>query len=335
VVKKIFSALDSSFTIDGREITMTASLGISIYPDDGEDVETLLKNADIAMYQAKAEGRNNYKFFTPAMNEKAFKRLELERRLRRAVEREEFLLYYQPEVDIKTGEVIGMEALLRWQNPELGIISPSEFIPVAEDTGLIIPIGEWVLHAACRQNKAWQSMGLKPLVIAVNISMRQFKQTNFLGNIMKVLDETGLSPEFLELELTESIIMEDAESVIGILNKLKAIGVRLAIDDFGTGYSSLEYLKRMPIDKIKIAQSFVRSITTDENDMALATTIIRIGHSMKMSVIAEGVETIEQFKLLRSLHCDMIQGYLIARPAPEAGIELFLGKELSLDISCY
>lgn len=326
VIKKVFSVFDSSFTVAGRELAVTASIGISVYPDDGEDAETLFKNADIAMYKAKEEGRNKYKFFTPAMNSLFLKRLDIERRLLRAIEKEEFLLYYQPEVDISTGEVAGVEALLRWLDPELGLLPPGDFIPVAEDTGLIIQIGEWALRAACIQSKAWQDRGLKPVVVAVNLSMRQFKQNDFLGSLVRILEETGLDPAWLELELTESIIMDDPESVIGTLKNLKAMGVRLTIDDFGTGYSSLEYLKRMPINKLKIAQSFIKSITVDPDDVAIASTVISIGHSMKMEVIAEGVETVEQLLLLRTLRCDKVQGFLVSRPAPAGEVERLLEK---------
>ncbi|MCL4872701.1 EAL domain-containing protein [bacterium] len=326
VVQKVFSAFDSHFMLAGREFGITASLGISIYPDDGEDVETLFKNADIAMYQAKEEGGNKHKFYTAAMNEKFLQRLDFERRMRRALENDEFILYYQPEVDIDTGEVSGVEALIRWRDPELGLLMPGDFIPLAEDTGLIIPIGEWALRAACAQNREWQERGLRPVIMAVNLSMRQFRENDFMGSLMRVLEETGLDPKWLELELTESIIMDNAESVIGTLRELKSMGVRLTIDDFGTGYSSLEYLKRMPINKLKIAQSFIKGITTDPDDVAIANTVISIGHSMKMEVLAEGVETVEQLLLLRTLKCDKVQGFLMSRPVPAGQAESLLEK---------
>lgn len=326
VIEKILSSFVLPFTISGHEIFLTTSIGISIYPDDGDIAETLLKNADIAMYQAKEEGRNKYRLFTPAMNEKLAKRLDLENRLRKAAEKEEFLLYYQPEVDINTGEVIGIESLLRWQEPERGLTLPGEFIPFAEDSGLIVPIGEWVMRTACTQNRVWQERGLKPVSIAVNLSMRQFRQKNFLDTVARILKETGLDPKYLDLELTESVLMDDVESVIDILNKLKAMGIRLTIDDFGTGYSSLEYLKRMPINMLKIAQSFIRNITSDPNDATIATTIIRMGHSLGIEVIAEGVETVEQLNLLRRMQCDKIQGYFASRPVPAGEVEEFLGK---------
>ncbi len=316
VIEKIFSAFEEPFRIEGREIYLTVSMGISIYPDDGEDAETLLRNADIAMYQAKEEGKNNYRFFTPAMNERILRRLDLEGRLRKAVENEEFVLHYQPEVDLKTGEIRGMEALIRWQDPERGLVSPSEFISLAEDTGLITPIGEWALRSACRCNKAWQESGLRAVSVAVNISMRQFRHKNFARRIEGILKDTGLDPRYLELELTESIVMEDAASVIGLLHELKSMDVRLTIDDFGTGYSSLEYLKRMPIDMLKIAQTFIRDVTIHSDDAAIATMIIRMGHTLGMEVIAEGVETVEQLELLKKIQCDRVQGYLISRPVP-------------------
>ena len=326
VIEKIFSSFGAPFVTGGHEIFLTASIGMSIYPDDGADAETLLKNADIALHQAKEEGRNKYKLFTPAMNEKIAKRLDLGKRLRKAAEKEEFLLYYQPEVDINTGEVIGIEALLRWQEQGRGLTLPGEFIPFAEDSGLIVPIGEWVMRAACTQNRVWQERGLKPVSIAVNLSMRQFRQKNFLDAVARILKETGLDPKYLDLELTESVLMEDAESVIDILNKLKATGIRLTIDDFGTGYSSLEYLKRMPINMLKIAQSFIRDITSDPDDATIATTIIRMGHSLGIEVIAEGVETVEQLNLLKGMQCDKIQGYLASRPVPAGEVEKFLEK---------
>ncbi len=324
VAERIFSIFREPFNIRGHGLFITASIGISIYPEDGTDAETLLKNAGIAMYGAKKEGRFNYMLYTPAMNEKAVEKLKLENRLRKAIEKNEFMLYYQPQVDINTGAVIGIEALVRWQEPERGVILPGEFIPLAEDTGLIVPIGEFVLRTACAQNKIWQDRKLRPVSVAVNLSARQFKQKNFVDKVAGILEETGLDPKYLELELTESVLMEDVETNMEILRELKAMGIRLTIDDFGTGYSSLEYLKRMPIDRLKIAQSFVRDITVDPDDLAIATTIIRMGHSLKMEVIAEGVEIVEQLNLLRKMQCDKIQGFLISRPIPSKEVEVFL-----------
>ena len=276
-------------------------MGVSIYPSDGEDADTLLKNADIAMYRAKEEGRNSYQFFTSAMHESVTERVNLEYKLRNAIDKEEFVLHYQPQVNSTTGELIGMEALLRWQDPKEGLVPPGKFIPLAEDTGLIVPIGEWVLRTACTQNKMWQDKGMKPINVAVNISMRQFKQKDFVSIVKRTLKETNLNPQYLELELTESILMNDVESVIKTLHDLKTIGVRLSIDDFGTGYSSLEYLKRMPVDMLKIAQEFVKDINVDNNDVAIAKATIQMAKSMGLEVIAEGVETKEHQKVLTDL----------------------------------
>ncbi len=328
VVENIFATFNKSFNVAGHELFVTASMGVSVYPADGDDAETLFKNADIAMYRAKHEGRNNFQLYTPAMNVRAIERLKLENMLRKAVERKEFLLHYQPQVDINTGEVIGIEALVRWQEPERGLIPPMEFIPLAEHTGLIVPIGEWVLRTACAQNKAWQDKGLKPVRIAANLSMLQFKRKNFAATITGILEETGLDPKYMELELTESIIMEDAETTIEILRKLKTMGVRLVIDDFGTGYSSLQYLKKMPIDMLKIDRSFIRDITDNPDDAAISTAIIGVAHSLEIEVIAEGVETMEQLKFLKTLRCDNIQGFLISRPIPVEDVEGFLKKEI-------
>jgi EAL domain-containing protein (putative c-di-GMP-specific phosphodiesterase class I) len=302
-------------------------MGISIYHNDGEDAYTLIKNADIAMYAAKEEGRNSYQLFTSSMNDTIAKRLMLENKLRKALVNEEFLLHYQPQVDSISGEVNGVEALVRWQDPKEGLIPPGEFIPVAEDTGLIVPIGEWVLREACKQNKMWQDKGLKHIAMAVNISMLQFRQKEFVDTVSRALKETGLDPKYLELELTESIVMEDIEATIKTLHELKAKGIRLSIDDFGTGYSSLSYLKRMPIDMLKIDRSFVMDITVDANDAAIARATIQLAQSMDLEVIAEGVETREQLELLCNLQCNKIQGYLFSKPLPSHEIKGVLIKE--------
>ena len=324
VIEKIFTAFEEPFNLEGQKFFITISMGVSIYPNDGEDEEALLKNADIAMYRAKEEGKNSYQFFTNAMHESATARLNLEYKLRKAIEKEEFVLHYQPQVDITTGEVIGMEALVRWQDPKEGLIPPGNFIPLAEDTGLIVPIGEWVLRTACIQNKMWQDKGMKPLRVAVNMSMRQFKQKDLVSIVRRTLKETNLNPQYLELELTESILMDDVESVIKKLHELKALGIRLSIDDFGTGYSSLEYLKRMPIDMLKIAQEFVKDINVDLNDVAIAKATIQMAQSMGLEVIAEGVETIEHQRILTDLHCNKTQGYLFSKPVPPEEFERLL-----------
>jgi diguanylate cyclase (GGDEF)-like protein/PAS domain S-box-containing protein len=327
VAENIFSAFKEPFDLGEHNFSITVSMGISIYPNDGEDADTLIKNADIALYAAKDEGRNNYQLYNASMNKSIANRLKLENKLRKALDNEEFLLHYQPQVESTSGEVTGVEALVRWQDPEEGLISPGEFIPVAEDTRLIIPIGAWVLRTACAQNKLWQDEGLKQITMAVNISMHQFTQKDFVSTVDRVLQETDLNPMYLELELTESIIMEDIETAIERLHALKAMGIRLSIDDFGTGYSSLEYLKRMPIDMLKIAQTFVRDITVDPSDYAIAEATIQLAKSLQLEFIAEGVETSEHLKLLNDLQCTRIQGYLFSKPLPSHEIEKCLKKD--------
>jgi diguanylate cyclase (GGDEF)-like protein len=330
LVEKIFSVFDFPFALQGNELFMTTSMGISIYPDDGEDAITLMKNADIAMYKAKNEGRNNYKLYTPAMNLKAMERLKLENKLRRATDREEFVIHYQPQVKVNTGKIVGVEALVRWIDPEKGMVSPAEFIPLAEETGLIVPIGEWVLQTACKQQVIWKEKGLNNVKVAVNISIRQFQQPEFLTILTNTLKETGIEPSHLELELTESIIMDDVENSIDLLREIISMGIKLAIDDFGTGYSSLEYLKKMPLSCLKIAMPFVREICDNKDDRAISTAIIQIAHSLELNVIAEGVEDKKQYELLESLQCDIIQGYLVSKPQPVNEIEGFLKEDWTI-----
>lgn len=320
VAQKILDALSDPFDLEGRELFITASIGIALWPEDGEDPETLLKNADIAMYRAKEQGRNACQLYSPALNAKASERLTLENALRHALEREELLLLYQPKVDLATGKIIGLEALVRWKHPQWGLVSPADFIPLAEETGLIVPIGEWVLWTACAQNKAWQEAGFPPIRIAVNLSARQFNKQNFAEMVARLLGEVGLDPQYLELELTESIIMKNAESTMTMLQELDAMGVELTVDDFGTGYSSLSYLKRFPVHTLKIDRSFVRNLTTDPEDVAIVTAIITLAHTLHLKVIAEAVETVEQLALLRSLECDQMQGYLFSRPLPSGEV---------------
>jgi diguanylate cyclase (GGDEF)-like protein/PAS domain S-box-containing protein len=330
IAHKILDGLSKAFDLEGVEIFITVSIGITLNPNDGEDPETLLKNADAAMYRAKEHGRNNYQFYSSSMNIKVLERLSLETDLHHAMERSEFLLYYQPQVDLRSGQIVGMEALIRWNKSGSGMISPAKFIPVAEETGLILPIGEWVLRVACAQCKAWQEAGLLSTFIAVNLSARQFQQQNMVETVTRILKETVLDPNYLELELTESILMKREDITIKTLQELNAMGIRLSIDDFGTGYSSLSYLKRFPIGKLKIDQSFVRDLVSDPDNAAIVSAIVTLGHSLKLKVIAEAVETVEELKFLRSLECDEIQGYFFSRPLPseEATKLLMEGKRL-------
>lgn len=312
----LLNVLKPSFTVEGHEVHITPSIGISIFPYDGADGVTLVKNADAALNRAKEQGRTNYQLYTPVMNAKAFERMTLENSLRKALERGEFTLYYQPQVSLGTGDIVGMEALLRWEHPDLGLVSPAQFIPMAEETGLIVPIGEWVLKTACEQNKKWQDMGYRPMCMAVNLSARQFNEQNLVAMISGILKSTGLESQWLDVEITESIIMQHLESTIATLRDLHHLGIQISIDDFGTGYSSLTYLKKFPVHALKIDQSFIREITTDPDDEAITSAVIAMGHSLKLNVIAEGVETMEQLQILRALKCDRMQGYLFSRPVP-------------------
>ena len=314
IVPKIELLFKSAFLLDGHELYVTTSIGISVYPFDGQDEESLLRNSGAALYRVREHGGSSYQFYPPAMNARALKRLDFESSLRRAVDRDQFRLHYQPKVDIANGRVVGMEALIRWQHAELGMVSPVEFIPLAEESGLIEPIGEWVLRTACRQNKAWQAAGVLNCRVAVNLSPRQFQQPGLIPMVARILQETQLDAGCLELELTESSMMKNTEFAIITLGRLKDMGIRLSIDDFGSGYSSLAYLKRFPIDYLKIDQSFVREIVTEPKDAAIVTAIVTIAHSLELKVVAEGVETEPQLQLLRRLGCDEIQGDFISRP---------------------
>ncbi len=311
---RILQAVAEAHTIDQHDLHVTTSIGVSVFPDDGKDAETLIKNADTAMYQAKENGRQSYQFFRPAMNVRAVERQSIEENLRRAVERREFTLHYQPKIRLRTGEITGAEALLRWTHPVRGPVSPAQFIPVAEDCGLILPIGQWVLREACKQAQAWVHAGLALGTMAVNISSMEFRDDNFLESVFAVLRETGLDPKLLELELTESVLMKRAESAATVLKTLRARGVQIAVDDFGTGYSSLSYLRKFPIDALKIDQSFVRQITAAPDDTTIVTAVISMGRSLKLRVVAEGVETREELAFLQAHLCDEAQGYYFSRP---------------------
>ncbi|OAI11768.1 hypothetical protein A1507_19770 [Methylomonas koyamae] len=324
VARKLLAELAEPYDIAGHSLRITCSIGIGVFPKDGGGFDELLKNADIAMYKAKESGRNAFHFFSAEMNAGAMERLLLENTLRQALANNQFSLYYQPQINLSDGRVIGMEALIRWQHPDMGFISPAKFIPIAEETGLIVPIGEWVLKEACRQNRAWQLTGLIDVPISVNLSVRQFSHDNVLRLISKTLRETEMPATSLEVEITESILVQDVEKTLGVLHELKAMGVKIAVDDFGTGYSSLSYLKRFPLDRLKIDQSFVRDVVENRDDQAIACATINLGHSLGLVVIAEGVETKAQLDVLRTLGCDEVQGYFFARPMPAVAMEQFL-----------
>jgi EAL domain-containing protein (putative c-di-GMP-specific phosphodiesterase class I) len=315
-MQRISAKVAEPITVEGKELYVTCSAGISLYPQDGPDVDTLLKNADAAMYRAKDRGRNNYQFYTADMNAKAVERLALETHLRRALERSQLLLHYQPQVDLKTGHIIGTEALVRWQRPEAGLVSPLDFIPLAEETGLIVPIGTWILDRSCRQVQRWQAAHpeLPPLTASVNLSGRQLGHPDLIGDVARVLADTGIEPGCVVLEITESVLMEDVESSRSTLDALKALGVRIVVDDFGTGYSSLAYLRRFPVDMLKIDQSFIAGLGEDPSDTAIVAAVVSLAHTLGLEAVAEGVETEEQLAELRRLDCDHAQGYLMARP---------------------
>jgi len=311
---KIIAALARPHAIAGHELRITVSVGISVFPDDGEDAETLLKRADMALFHAKDQGRGCYKFFQPALNVRAVERQSIEAGLHNALDKREFSLLYQPKINLKTGAVAGAEALIRWNHPERGLLEPAQFVPIAEDCGLIKPIGRWVSHEACRQAQAWQDAGLRPVPVSVNVSAVEFQSKSFLTNIVDVLKETRLDPRHLEIELTESVLMADVTATNGVLTQLKALGVQLAIDDFGTGWSSLSYLRHFPVDTLKIDKSFVQEITAGPNAAPIVSAVISMGRSLKHRVIAEGVETSEQLAFLRAEDCGEGQGYYFSRP---------------------
>jgi diguanylate cyclase (GGDEF)-like protein len=323
-VQRLVEALSAPYVLGRTNCHVTLSIGISVFPSDGSDSQALLKAADVAMYRAKAAGQNNYLYYSPSMNVHTIERLELESDLSHALERGEFLLYYQPKVETMTGLITGTEALLRWKHPLRGLISPIDFIPLAEETGLIVPIGEWVLATACARNKAWQDQGVTNLSVAVNLSARQFADPLLLPKLTRIIHASGLEPSSLELEITESMVMSHGESAVVVLERLKSIGVQIAIDDFGTGYSSLAYLRRFPIDTLKVDGSFIRDIPADSGDKKITRAIIAMAHSLKLKVVVEGVETADQLKFLRAQRSDAVQGYFLYRPLPEAEVAAVL-----------
>lgn len=328
----ILELLRDPFIIENQELFVTASIGISIYPDDGRDSDTLLKNADNAMYRSKEKGGNSYYYYHPEMNSRSLRRLNMEIDLRKALERSEFRIHYQPIIDLSSGSVFGTESLVRWHHPEWGMISPGEFIPLAEETGLIVPIGNWVLREACRQNKAWQLMGFPPLVMSVNISAIQFHQSNFVQMVTDALHESGLPPDLLCLEITENVAMANVPHIVETMQKLKLLGVRISIDDFGTGYSSLSYLKRFRVHTLKIDQSFIRDVTSDEDNAAIVTALIAMSRRLKMKSLAEGVETKEQLEFLIAQGCDEIQGFVFSRPMPAPDFEQLMKENRQLSL---
>jgi diguanylate cyclase (GGDEF)-like protein/PAS domain S-box-containing protein len=331
VAQKIIDVFKRPFDLEGKETYVTASVGITLYPADSDSAEALVVNADAAMYRAKEQGRNNYQYFTRDMNERALQRVQMEAALRRALEREEFRLFYQPKVDLVTGKICGLEALLRWQHPDKGMVLPGDFIPMLEETGLIVQAGEWVLRTACAQIKAWQKTALKVPPISVNLSARQFEQKNLKGTVRQILRDTKVDPSLIEFEITESLLMNDPEGAARTLHSLKESGVRLSMDDFGTGYSSLGYLKRFPIDTLKIDRTFVRDISTDADDATLTRAIINLAQTLRLKVIAEGVETEDQLAFLRTNGCDEMQGYLFAKPAGAEECERMLREGRKLE----
>ena len=327
VARAIKQTLDQTFLFEDQEIFVSSSIGISLYPHDGRDTAGLLKNAGAALDRAKVQGGNNFQFYTAGGTTRALKQLVLESNFRPGLERSEFIVQYQPQVDVRGFHLVGMEALVRWQHPSLGLLYPNEFVPLAEDNGLIIALGDWVMRTACAQNKSWQDAGLTPLTLSVNFSARQFQQPTFITDVARILKDTNLDPRWLELELTESSIMKDPEEAIEKLHELKLMGIKVAIDDFGTGYSSLNYLKRFPIDTLKIDKTFVSDVCKDPHDTAIVRAIINLGHALDLTVIAEGVETKEQLQYLSALGCDVVQGFLFSKALSAATFEELLVEQ--------
>lgn len=330
--KRVLAAVDQPYRLNGEEYHLSASIGISTFPGDSVDATALLRNAELAMYRAKDQGKNNFQFYSPQMNARSFEYVVLERFLRRAIEQDEFLIHYQPQVEVASGRLTGAEALLRWNHPGMGMMQPDKFIPLAEETGLIVPIGRIVMMRACVAAKRWQECGIPGFRVAVNLSPRQFAQSELVADVRHILEDTGLAPEFLELEITESMVMENPERAAAILHELRAVGVKLAIDDFGTGYSSLGYLKRFPVDTLKIDRSFIKDVPADADDVAITHAVIAMGHSLRLLTVAEGVETKAQAEFLATNGCDLMQGYLISRPLPMDEMDRFLAQRCGLVI---
>jgi diguanylate cyclase (GGDEF)-like protein/PAS domain S-box-containing protein len=328
-LQRVLHEVAQPWMANGLEFQITCSIGVTLCPNDGRDAETLLKNADSAMYKAKELGRNNFQYFAAEMNSTVTDRLELLNRLRQAVTNDEFILHYQPKANLATEKIIGVEALIRWNSAQTGMVSPGAFIPLAEETGLIIPIGEWVLRTACRQNRAWQDAGYAPIPVSVNLSPRQLARGDIVDLVERILAETGLAAQYLELEITESVMATDVEKSFAMLTQVRAMGVKISLDDFGTGYSSLSYLKRFPVDTLKIDQSFVRDIATDQDSAAIVKAIISLGHNLNLTVLAEGIETVDQFQFLLKNGCDEGQGYLMSRPVPNHAFLQLLAKKTS------
>jgi diguanylate cyclase (GGDEF)-like protein len=316
LARRLLRRVAEAHTIDRQDLHITTSIGVSMFPKDGWDAETLIKNADLAMYEAKEKGRQGFQFFKPAMNARAVERQSIEESLRRALEGDEFSLYYQPKINLSTGAISGAEALIRWSHPTRGLLAPPTFIPVAEECGLILPIGKWVLREACTQAKGWADAGFADVSVAVNVSAKEFRGESFVSDLFAILEETGLAPGALELELTESVFMKHTESAADILQSLRQTGVQVAVDDFGTGYSSLSYLRNLPIDTLKIDQSFVKQIALNGNEAAIVTAVISMARSLKLQVVAEGVETLAELEFLRDQDCEQAQGFYFSRPVP-------------------
>ncbi len=327
VARKILERMSESFLLNGVEVYVTASIGISMFPQNGSDAEALLRNADAAMYFAKDQGRNNYQFYNSAINDSSIRKIKMESDLRRALKEKEFVVHYQPQLDLRKGNIVGAEALVRWQHPEYGLVSPLEFIPLAEETGVIASMGEFLLLAACAQNKAWQEAGFPPIRVAVNISTYQFIQKGFMSTLKKMLEELELAPKYLELEFTESIVMKNTNLISSTFNELRSLGINCSIDDFGTGYSALNYLKYLPINGLKLDRSFVASLARDPNDEAISRAIITMAHELNLKVTAEGVETVQQLEFLCSHRCDEAQGFLFSEPVPAPAFARLLAEK--------